>query len=135
MKTEKLMKELKKFLVCTMVCFISISYVFSYSFDDEKINTEEEWNEESESQNRSSESSTFTIYLKSEILTIQNANPIFDLDITIINNVTGEEVYHTQVNKEASSYIVLPISALGAGQYRLTISNPTAGYAFAYFNL
>lgn len=135
MKTERLMQIFKKSLVCTMACFISISYVFSYSSDEEKLRTEEEWNEENKGQNRSSESSTFTIYLNSDILTIQNANPIYDLDITIINNVTSEEVYHTQVNKEASSYIVLPISELGAGQYRLTISNPKAGYVVAYFNL
>ena len=133
MKVEKLMKVLKKCLVCTIVCFTSVLY--ANPNNTEISSNEEEWEQENEKGTRDVAKSTFTIQLNNGILTIHNSNPIFDLDITIINNATGEEVYHTQVNKEASNYIVLPISALGAGQYRLTISNPTAGYAFAYFNL
>lgn len=135
MKTERLMQIFKKCLVCTMFCFVSISYASPFHSDDIIESEEDEWNQNTGNGQRDLPSTTFTYHLNNGILTIQNANPIYDLDITIINNVTSEEVYHTQVNKEASSYIILPISELGAGQYRLTISNPKAGYAVAYFNL
>ena len=134
MKVEKLMQILKRSLVCTMACFIPVSFV--YSSNDNEIEVEDqEWGENSTGEKRNTITPTFNIHLQNGSIEIYNALPYYDLNIAIINNVTGEEVYHTQVNKEVSSYIVLPISALGAGQYRLTISNPTAGYAFAYFNL
>lgn len=135
MRVKKLVQLLlKKSAMFVLVYAMSFSHVYSNN-DNEVSSNEEEWYGEREGQNRSTISPTFTIYLNNGILSIQNANPIYDLNITIINNVTGEEVYHTYISKEVSNYFTLPVSTLGSGEYCLTISNPVAGYVLAYFRL
>ncbi len=132
MRTKNFMQLLKTCVVFMMVCIIPISHAYS-STDNGDIKTDEEWG--NENNERSLNSPTFTIHLNNGILSIQNANPIYDLNIIIINNVTGEEVYHTYISKEVSNYFTLPVSTLGNGEYCLTISNPAAGYVLAYFRL
>lgn len=117
-----------------VICTMAISHL--YSSNDNEIGVEdEEWGENSKGEGRNIHKPTFTIHLNNGILSIQNANPIYDLNIIIINNVTGEEVYHTYISKEVSNYFTLPVSTLGNGEYCLTISNPAAGYVLAYFRL
>lgn len=134
MRTRNFMQLLKKSAVLIMVCTINNHYVHSNNNNDVSSN-EEEWEKENEKGTRNTIEPTFTIHLNNSILSIQNANPIYDLNITIINNVTGEEVYHTYISKEVSNYFTLPVSTLGSGEYCLTISNPVAGYVLAYFRL
>lgn len=128
------MQLLKKSTMFVLVYTMSFSHAYSNNDNDVSSN-EEEWEKENEKGTRNTIEPTFTIHLSNGILSIHNANPIYDLNITIINNVTGEEVYHTYISKEASNYFTLPVSTLGSGEYCLTISNPVAGYVVAYFRL
>ena len=77
----------------------------------------------------------FTAYHDANTVTIYNDKPVCDLTITITDQANGAEVYSLEVSAESSSYIVLPVSGLGSGNYCLTISNPEAGYVYGYFNL
>lgn len=135
MKTKELMQFVFKSLVLMMIYVMSFSFCYSTTTDDIVPSEEDEWSQDEGNGQRNLSTTTFTIHLNNGILSIQNANPIYDLNITIINNVTGEEVYHTYISKEVSYYFTLPVSTLGSGEYCLTISNPVAGYVLAYFRL
>ena len=118
-----------------VICTMAISHLYSSNDNEITESDEEGWTSKNEGGARNLTSPTFTFHLNNGILSIQNANPIYDLNIIIINNVTGEEVYHTYISKEVSNYFTLPVSTLGNGEYCLTISNPAAGYVLAYFRL
>ncbi len=77
----------------------------------------------------------FTAYHDANTVTIYNDKPVCDLTIMVTDTESGAEVYSVEVSAESSSYIVLPVSDLGSGNYCLTISNPEAGYVYGYFNL
>ncbi len=98
-----------------------------------KLNSTGEWTQDAET--RSIILAPFNAYIDGYSISIESINPIYDLEISIVNNQNGNEVYNAQIEKEASNYILIPINNLTDGEYSLTISDMNSNSrAYGYFN-
>lgn len=116
--------------VLSLVLLILPSICYSMTNEEKAIPLSSNWWELARSL-----SSPFTAYHDASTVTIYNDKPVCDLTITITDQASCAEVYSLEVSAESSSYMVLPVSGLGSGNYCLTISNPEAGFVYGYFNL
>ena len=73
----------------------------------------------------------FTAYICGDNIMILNNTSNYNLVITIIMTETGCVVYDEQ--KETAN-IVIPISSLNTGEYKLTITVPEFGYVYGFFS-
>lgn len=90
---------------------------------------------ESSIQSRTVVSHPFSVWIDGRILYIENSAPFCDLTIVIVNLSTGEEEYRNVIPEACSSYIVIPVTHLNSGEYRLEISNIDAGEVEGEFSL
>lgn len=117
-----------------VICFLLISNSYSSIHEALPIDVIGTW-EDNEGKNieRSLPTIPITVYLCNNYINVQNDKPDCDITVSITNLSTGETVYQQTIPKVETSNVLIPISTLVSGEYRIKLTGSGTRYLEGIF--